>query len=116
VALSGDSRLAASGGDDGTVRLWETEGGRLVATLRGHTGEVFAVALSEDGRLLASGGDDGTVRLRSTTTGVCLQIFRDDRRYERVDITDLTGVTEAQRGTLLALGASERTGDTSPSN
>jgi hypothetical protein len=30
-----------------------------------------------------------------------------DRRYERVDITGLTGVTAAQRVSLLALGAIE---------
>ena len=30
---------------------------------------------------------------------------RPDRRYERMDISGLTGVTEAQRDVLLALGA-----------
>src|SRR5207302_824910 len=50
VALSGDGRLLASGsGDgrmlatrrsDGLVRLWEVPGGRLLATLQGHTGVV----------------------------------------------------------------------------
>ena len=37
-------------------------------------------------------------------------------RYERVDITGLTGITEAQRGALLALGAIERSGHTAPSS
>jgi hypothetical protein len=43
-----------------------------------------------------------------------VRILRDDRRYERVDITGLTGIAEAQRGTLFALGAMERSGHTSP--
>ena len=35
-------------------------------------------------------------------------MVRDERRYERMDITDLTGVTEAQRDTMLAPGATDR--------
>jgi hypothetical protein len=34
--------------------------------------------------------------------------LRPERRYERLDITGLTGITEAQRAALLALGAVEQ--------
>jgi hypothetical protein len=37
-----------------------------------------------------------------------LRTLRVDRRYERLDITGLSGVTEAQRTALLALGAVDR--------
>ena len=40
--------------------------------------------------------------------------LRAERRYERVDITGLTGVTEAQRRALLALGGVERVGHDIP--
>jgi hypothetical protein len=112
AALARDGRLLASGGVDGMVRLWAAQQGReatpsgqLLATLEGHTGAVYGVALSEDGLLLASGGDDGAVRLWDAVSGICLHTMRADRRYERLNITGLTGVTEAQRAALLALGA-----------
>ncbi len=66
------------------------------------------MALSGDGGLVASGGVNGTVRLWETPSGACLRVLRAERRYERMDITDLTGVTEAQRAALLARGAVER--------
>jgi len=85
--------------------VWDTANGRLITRLQGHTSVVSAVALSADGRLLASGSFDGTVRVWDTRQGSMLRTLRVDRRYERVDITGLTGTTLAQRTALLDLGA-----------
>ncbi|HVN54388.1 MAG TPA: hypothetical protein VMT46_08665 [Anaerolineaceae bacterium] len=47
------------------------------------------------------------MRLWETSSGVELRTLRAERRYERMDITGLSGITEAQRRALLALGAVE---------
>src|SRR5262249_54830085 len=60
LAVLSDGRLA-SGGEDGTVRVWDPHKGEPLA-LRGHGGPVFALAALPDGRL-ASGGEGGAVRV-----------------------------------------------------
>jgi WD40 repeat protein/transcriptional regulator with XRE-family HTH domain len=108
VAVSAGGQLLASGGVDRTVRLWETRTGRPRALLTGHTGAVWDVALSASGELVASSSYDGTVRVWAVSSGACLHVLRPERRYERMDISGLTGISPAQHTALLALGAVER--------
>lgn len=67
IATHGD--LIVSGGEDGTVKLWDRHGQRPPRTLLGHTGWVFAVAITSDGQVIASAGDDGIIRLWDADTG-----------------------------------------------
>ena len=105
MTLSADGKLVVCGSFDGTLRHWQPSTEQPATILHGHVGAVWGVALAADARLLASGGFDGTVRLWDAATGTWLRTGRVDRRYERLDITGLAGITGAQRTALLALGA-----------
>ncbi|MDE0022359.1 MAG: hypothetical protein OXT69_13405, partial [Candidatus Poribacteria bacterium] len=48
LAYSPDGSRLASGGVDGTVRIWNAETGDLIRTLEGHTDWVRSVAWSPD--------------------------------------------------------------------
>ncbi len=72
-----------------------------------HQGTVQALKASPDGSMLANGGEDGAIMLWDLERGEHLRTLRLDRSYERLDITGVKGLTEAQRATLQALGAIE---------
>ena len=75
---------------------------------QGHQGAVQSLSIRPDGRRLASCGDDNTIQLWDIQSSEYLQTLRRDRPYERLNITGIRGVTEAQKATLRALGAIER--------
>jgi len=64
------------------------------------------VAITPDGITLVSASFDETIKLWNVKTGECLKTLRDGP-YEGMNITGITGLTEAEKASLKALGAVE---------
>ena len=107
LAWSPTGAVLLSGGSDGSIRWWDTQNGKCLVHRQGHQGAVQSLSVRPDGRRLASCGDDTTIQVWDIQSSEHLQTLRRDRPYERLNITGIRGVTQAQKATLRALGAIE---------
>ncbi len=110
VAWSADGKVLVSAGSDGNLRWWNPQDRQCILSREGHQGPVQSLRASPDGRLLASCGDDGAIRIWKMESGEHVETLRRDRPYERLDITGVKGLTEAQKLALKMLGAVEHAG------
>jgi WD40 repeat protein len=108
LAWSSNTSVLLSSGGDGSMRWWDVQSGECVAIRQGHQGAIQSLSVSPDGRRLASCGDDGAINIWDLGSGEYLRTLRGDRPYERLDISGVKGLTEAQKTTLRTLGVVER--------
>src|SRR5262249_21190855 len=79
VAVVGTTNYDDTSGKLNEVRIWDTETGRKLFTLRGHTQTVLSARYSPDGRRIATCSWDATVRLWDAETGRELRTLRGHR-------------------------------------
>jgi WD40 repeat protein/transcriptional regulator with XRE-family HTH domain len=108
LAWSPTGTMLISGDSDGMLRWWDIEHRKCMQTRHAHQGTIQSLKVSPDGSLLASSGDDGTINIWELESGEHLRTLRQDRPYERLDISKVQGLTLAQKASLRALGAIER--------
>ena len=63
VAFHPSGNMLATGGEDGTIRLWDLYGRPIGQPLTGHRAAVRSLTFSPDGQFIVSGSADRTVRL-----------------------------------------------------
>jgi WD40 repeat protein len=64
IEFSPGGDLIASGTASGAIQVWDATNLSIIATIRGHHGQVTSIAFSSDGSQIVSGSEDGTVRIR----------------------------------------------------
>jgi periodic tryptophan protein 2 len=62
VCYSQDGQFVVTGGDDGKVKLWNTQTGYCFVTFTDHSSSIQAVEFSKKGQVVFSASLDGTIR------------------------------------------------------
>ena len=96
-----------AGGRDHLIRLLDAATGQVCSAWSGHSHAIEALDLTSHGRLLASASHDNSIRLWDVRSGVCLQVLRTPGPYAGMNISGVTGISDAQKAALKALGAVE---------
>jgi WD40 repeat protein len=80
VTVSSNGKIAISGSNDSSIRVWDLESGREVRILRGHNDPVSAVALASDCKKVISGSWDNTLKVWDLKSGQQIQTLRGHTR------------------------------------
>ncbi|XP_065906501.1 bromodomain and WD repeat-containing protein 3-like isoform X2 [Dysidea avara] len=64
-----------TGADDCLLKVWSANEGRLLATLRGHSGEVSDISINHNNTLIASGSTDKTIRVWCAQTSAPVAVL-----------------------------------------
>jgi WD40 repeat protein len=107
VAWNPSGTILVCGTSDGKLHWRSAESGEAIRVQDVYLLPVRHVKLSPDGQTLATCSDDGAIDLWAFDNGERLHTLRRDRPYERMNISGMKGLAEAQRAALRVLGAVE---------
>ncbi|KAI0751982.1 WD40-repeat-containing domain protein [Irpex lacteus] len=77
LALSHEGERLATGSEDHTTRIWDTESGTELVIIAEQGGPVWSVAWSEDDKYVVSGSYDSTAMVCDSFTGGVVREFKE---------------------------------------
>jgi WD40 repeat protein len=99
-----DGRRVVSASADKTLKVWNLESGRALATLEGHASYVNGCAVTSDGHRVVSASWDKTLKVWDLEAGACLFTHRANTNYATVTATATTIIGGAAAGSVWFLG------------
>jgi hypothetical protein len=79
-------QFVVSTSDDNTVRLWETNSGTLIKTLKGHSSSVWDCEIVRNDKLLTTVSRDQTMKIWNLTSGECTKTIKTDSMLHCVSL------------------------------
>ncbi len=107
VVFSPDGHFLAGAGDEGSIYLWDSATCEVIQIFKAHEKPIRALVFNQDGSTLFSGGNDGAIKQWQVPGGPCDRTLLAAGPYEGMRIAGVTGLSTAEKHTLLALGAIE---------
>ena len=111
VAFNSDpeSPILASGSKDKTIKIWKFNNGKwkCVNTLEEHESCISSVVFCSDNKTIASTSMDETIKLWYVDNNKSIKTLRSKPPYDEMNITEVAGLSDAQKDTLRTLGAVE---------
>lgn len=102
LAVSNNSKIIATGEDNGKIILWDAESFEKILEINAHKGAPNEVVFSKDDKTFFSGGEDKIVKMWDVQTGKLIKEF--DGHNQRVYTLDIS-----PDGKRLATGSSDLT-------
>jgi WD40 repeat protein len=89
----------------GNVKIWDLQTMNCLGTIKAHDRWIFSFCLSQDRDRLYTSSLDGKVKIWDLATLTCQSTLTPPRPYEGMQISNATGLNDAEFSTLIALGA-----------